>query len=51
MLSCWSDLLTTDGEKDWCDSDAKFENVIQDKKQLMTKWNRGWTALRVRYDS
>ncbi|HEX3386209.1 MAG TPA: DUF1572 domain-containing protein [Mucilaginibacter sp.] len=42
MLSRWTDFLTTDGEKDWRDRDAEFENDPQTRDQLMAKWNRGW---------
>ncbi|MBS1532348.1 MAG: DUF1572 domain-containing protein [Bacteroidetes bacterium] len=50
MLSRWTDFLTTDGEKEWRDRDAEFENDAQTREELMTKWNEGWecflTALR-----
>lgn len=45
MLSRWSDFLTTDGEKEWRNRDAEFENIILTKNELMTKWNEGWTCL------
>jgi hypothetical protein len=45
MLSRWTDLLTTDGEKEWRNRDAEFENDIQTKKELLAKWNEGWQCL------
>lgn len=42
MLSRWTDFLTTDGEKDWRDRDAEFENYINTKEDLLAKWNEGW---------
>jgi Protein of unknown function (DUF1572) len=45
MLSRWTDFLTTDGEKEWRNRDAEFNNDIQSKAELMTKWNEGWQCL------
>ncbi len=45
MLSRWSDFLTTDGEKEWRNRDAEFENIIRTKDDLMNKWNEGWNCL------
>jgi hypothetical protein len=45
MLSRWTDFLTTDGEKEWRDRDAEFENNIQSKNELIMKWNEGWLCL------
>ncbi len=42
MLSRWTDLLTTDGEKEWRNRDAEFEPGRQDKKQLVELWEKGW---------
>lgn len=42
MLSRWTDFLTTDGEKEWRNRDNEFENEIQDKTELLKKWNDGW---------
>jgi hypothetical protein len=42
MLSRWTDLLTTDGEKEWRNRDAEFENDIPNKEALLKKWNEGW---------
>jgi hypothetical protein len=45
MLSRWSDFLTTDGEKEWRNRDAEFENNIQTKVELLEKWESGWHSL------
>lgn len=45
MLSRWTDFLTSDGEKDWRDRDAEFENNILSRTELLQKWNDGWKCL------
>lgn len=45
MLSRWTDFLTTDGEKDWRQRDAEFENDLISKKDVINKWNEGWQCL------
>ncbi len=45
MLSRWTDFLTTDGEKDWRNRDAEFENDINNREELLQKWNAGWDCL------
>ena len=45
MLSRWTNFLETDGEKEWRDRDAEFENDIQSREELMAKWNEGWECL------
>jgi hypothetical protein len=45
MLSRWTDFLTTDGEKEWRNRDLEFESVINNKAELMQKWNAGWQCL------
>ncbi len=42
MLSRWTDFLTTDGEKEWRNRDAEFENDITTKQEMIDKWNEGW---------
>ncbi len=44
MLSRWTDFLTTDGEKEWRNRDAEFENDITTKQELIEKWNEGWNV-------
>ncbi len=45
MLSRWTDFLTSDGEKEFRNRDAEFENDIISKEELLEKWNKGWTCL------
>ena len=42
MLSRWTDFLITDGEKEWRDRDAEFENDFNSKEELISFWNKGW---------
>lgn len=42
MLSRWTDFLTSDGEKDWRNRDAEFENDIDTRQKMMTVWQAGW---------
>jgi len=51
MLSRWTDFLTSDGEKEWRQRDAEFENDIQSKEELMQKWKEGWACLFAAIDS
>lgn len=44
MLSRWTNFLTSDGEKDWRNRDAEFENDIKTKEELIQKWNEGWNC-------
>ena len=45
MLSRWTDFLTSDGEKEWRKRDEEFDNDIQNKEELLSKWNEGWDCL------
>lgn len=45
MLSRWTDFLTSDGEKEWRDRDAEFEQDIVGREQLLARWNEGWKCL------
>ncbi len=45
MLSRWTDFLTSDGEKEWRNRDAEFENDITSRQDLLNKWNEGWNCL------
>lgn len=42
MLSRWTDFLTTDGEKEWRNREAEFENDFATKLEMIEKWNEGW---------
>jgi len=45
MRSRWTDFLTSDGEKEFRDREAEFENDINSRKELMEKWEEGWDCL------
>jgi hypothetical protein len=45
MLSRWTDFLTSDGEKEWRQRDAEFENNVKSRDELMQLWNAGWDCL------
>lgn len=45
MLSRWTDFLTADGEKEWRNRDAEFENVLKTKSDVLQRWNEGWECL------
>jgi hypothetical protein len=45
MLSRWTDFLTADGEKEWRQRDAEFDNDLKSKEDLIQKWNEGWDCL------
>ncbi len=42
MLSRWTDFLNSDGEKEWRNRDAEFENESQSRQQLLNRWEEGW---------
>ena len=44
-LSRWSDFLKSDGEKEWRDRDAEFEDTTMTKAELRDLWERGWQCL------
>lgn len=44
MLSRWTNFLTTDGEKEWRNRDAEFENDLTNKDEVLQKWNEGWAC-------
>lgn len=44
MLSRWTDFLTTDGEKDWRNRDAEFEDDATDRADILKQWNDGWNV-------
>jgi hypothetical protein len=45
MLSRWTDFLASDGEKEWRQRDAEFENDPVSKEELLRLWNEGWACL------
>jgi hypothetical protein len=45
MLSRWTDFLSADGEKEWRNREAEFDNDIKDREELLSKWYEGWKCL------
>jgi hypothetical protein len=45
MMSRWTDFLTTDGEKQWRERDAEFEEQKLTRDGLLKLWNEGWSCL------
>ena len=45
MQSRWTDIFTTDGEKEWRNRDAEFENDITTDIQIIQLWDKGWQCL------
>ena len=45
MLSRWTDLLTTDGEKPGRQREAEFDNSLQTKAEVLAHWQAGWQCL------
>jgi hypothetical protein len=42
MLSRWTDFLNSDGEKEWRNRDAEFENDLKSKEEVLEVWDKGW---------
>ena len=51
MLSRWTDFLTSDGEKEWRQRDAEFENDLSSREEMLQKWDEGWTCFFKALDS
>jgi Protein of unknown function (DUF1572) len=45
MLSRWTDVMTTDGEKPWRKRDEEFTLKNHTKEEILTIWNTGWDCL------
>ncbi len=45
MRSRWTDLLTTDGEKNWRNRDREFVDDFENRDQLQSAWDGGWDLL------
>jgi Protein of unknown function (DUF1572) len=45
MLSRWTDIFNTDGEKEWRNRDAEFVNDVSSREDLMAVWEKGWNCL------
>ena len=45
MLSRWTDFLEADGEKTWRNRETEFAQTIQNRAELLQKWEEGWQCL------
>ena len=45
LLSRWTDLLTSDGEKPWRDRDGEFVDAFTSREEVQEIWERGWKCL------
>jgi hypothetical protein len=51
MLSRFTDFLTSDGEKNWRNRDAEFEDHYTSKAEMLAAWEQGWDCLFTAFDS
>ena len=42
MVSRWTEIFTTDGEKEWRNRDAEFETTLTTPEEIWNSWNVGW---------
>ena len=45
MLSRWTDLFTTDGEKPWRNRDTDFVDEFSSRDEVLAYWEKGWSKL------
>jgi hypothetical protein len=45
LESRFTDFLTTDGEKPWRDRESEFAERSPSRKEMLSKWERGWSIL------
>lgn len=45
MLSRWTDIFTSDGEKEWRDREDEFNPTYNTRDEMLTRWNEGWERL------
>jgi hypothetical protein len=45
LLSRWTDVLTSDGEKPWRNRDNEFVDDFQNRQAVMDFWDKGWACL------
>jgi hypothetical protein len=45
MVSRWTDIFDSDGEKNWRNRDAEFVNDVDTRAALMKIWEDGWACL------
>ena len=45
MLSRWTELLTSDGEKPWRNREGEFENDLGSRVEMFSLWEQGWKVM------
>jgi len=45
MLSRWTNVFTEDGEKEWRNRDREFEDIYDNRSELLAYWEKGWDVL------
>lgn len=45
MLSRWTNFLAEDGEKEWRNREAEFDNELNGREAILAKWNEGWACV------
>lgn len=46
MMSRWTDLFESDGEKEWRKRDEEFDDTnLESREAILQKWEQGWTCL------
>ncbi|MBB6110600.1 Protein of unknown function [Mucilaginibacter lappiensis] len=45
MISRWTDIFNTDGEKEWRNREAEFTAINPGREVLLELWNKGWECL------
>lgn len=45
MYSRWTELFTSDGEKEWRNREGDFELSIQTWQELLQRWEAGWSCI------
>lgn len=45
MKSRWTDVFTTDGEKEWRNRELEFEDESWSREQLLNHWEEAWKIL------
>jgi hypothetical protein len=45
MLSRWTEIFNTDGEKEWRNREAEFAEITPSREKMLQMWNDGWSVL------
>ena len=45
MVSRWTDFLKSDGEKEWRNREAEFDNDITSRETMLQIWKSGWDCV------